>query len=185
MRTLTLVKTQMDDDDHALMRRVALKDMAAYRMLIDRHGERCLRIATRIMGRREDAEDVVQEAWLKLWHEAPYWQPRAQLSTWLFRVLTNLCIDEQRKVKRLQHGDMELFVDERIAVDEDLIASQRGRHVALAVASLKHQHRTVLVMSYYEGMETAEIAEIMGLKPGALQVLLHRARKELKKKLGS
>ena len=184
MRTIRLVKMPMtDDDDHALMRRVAVEDVSAYRTLVVRHSDRCLRTATRILGRREDAEDVVQDVWLKLWHEAPHWEPRAKLSTWLYRVVTNACIDQQRKGKRLQHGDMEKFLDERIAVDEDLIAIQRGRHVALAVAGLKDRQRVALVLSYYEGLEAGEVAEILGIKTGALQVLLHRARQELKKKL--
>ena len=69
------------DTDNELMRRAGKGDTAAYRLLVTRHLSRCVRFAERMLGNRQDAEDVVQEACLKLWHQAPAWEPKAQVST--------------------------------------------------------------------------------------------------------
>lgn len=183
MHHLKLVQNRMDDDDFALMQRVGNGDVHAYQILVDRHTARCLRTAGRMLGNREDAEDVVQESWLKLWHEAAHWEPRAKLSTWLYRVVVNGCIDRQRKRGRTEQADMELFLDERPLAEEEMIMSERGRRMARAISALEKRQRVSLVLSYYEGLSNAEVAEIMGIKTGTLQVLLHRARNSLKKQL--
>ena len=87
----------MDDSDEALMARIARGDELAFGQLSRRHVPAMLRIARRILGNAADAEDVAQEAMLRVWTHAPRWQPLAQFRTWLTRVVVNLCLDRKRR----------------------------------------------------------------------------------------
>jgi RNA polymerase sigma-70 factor (ECF subfamily) len=90
--------TGATDTDHELMRRIARKDKAAYRELVGKYLNFCVRFAERMTGNRADAEEIAQDVCLKVWNEAERWQPQAKFSTWLYRVMTNRCIDYKRKV---------------------------------------------------------------------------------------
>ena len=87
----------MDDSDEALMARVARGDERAFRALARRHLPAMLGLARRILGNAADAEDVAQEAMLRVWTHAPRWQPLALFRTWLTRVVVNLCLDRKRR----------------------------------------------------------------------------------------
>ena len=87
----------MDDSDEALMARIAKGDQWAYRTLTGRHLPAMLGLARRILGNAADAEEVVQEAMLRVWTHAPRWQPLAAFRTWLTRIVVNLCLDRKRR----------------------------------------------------------------------------------------
>ncbi len=87
----------MDDSDEALMALVAKGDQWAYRRLAGRHLPAMLGLARRILGNSADAEEVVQEAMLRVWTHAPRWQPLAAFRTWLTRIVVNLCLDRKRR----------------------------------------------------------------------------------------
>ena len=87
----------MDDSDEALMARVARGDERAFQLLSRRHLPAMLGLARRILGNAGDAEDVAQEAFMRVWTHAPRWQPLAQFRTWLTRVVVNLCLDRKRR----------------------------------------------------------------------------------------
>src|ERR1700747_2668655 len=95
--------TMQDEADDALMRRAGHGDKAAFAVLLRRHLARATAVAQRIMGNRSDAEEIVQEAFLRCWQKAPEWRPandrpdRPQFATWLYRVLVNLCLDRRRR----------------------------------------------------------------------------------------
>ena len=88
----------VDDIDEELLDRLAADDEAAFRLLVERHIDRAFGIALRLLGSRADAEDVVQDTMLKVWTHRGQWQHgRAKFSTWLYRVVTNRCIDLHRR----------------------------------------------------------------------------------------
>ena len=87
----------MDDSDEALMARIASGDEPAFRALARRHLPFVLALARRIIGNAADAEDVAQEAMLRVWVNAPRWRPLASFRTWLTRVVVNLCLDRKRR----------------------------------------------------------------------------------------
>lgn len=167
------------DTDHALMQRIAQRDSAAYRQLVGRHANRCLRVAERMLGSRADAEDITQEACLKIWREAPRWQPQAKFSTWLYRVVLNACMDHRRKVVPITGLDMDGIAAEQ--PDEE--HTQQRRQVRAALARLPERQRAALVLSYYEGLSNQESAATLGVSLGAFQQLLLRARHALKQEL--
>src|SRR5260221_2709556 len=89
----------MDDSDEVLMSRVARGDEPAYRTLTRRHLPAMLGLARRILGNAADAEDVAQEAMLRVWTHAPRWQPLAAFRTWVTRIVVNLCLDRKRRTQ--------------------------------------------------------------------------------------
>ena len=125
-----------DDLDHVLMARVRDRDMAAYRTLVRRHLKKGIGFAERMLGNNQDAEDVMQEACFKLWKAAEHWQPRAKVSTWLYRVVFNGCIDRHRKVLPFTLVDTDTIVDDVPGTDDVLAARQRSRQVQEALRSL-------------------------------------------------
>ncbi len=178
-------RSRTNDPDMRLMARVANQDADAYRQLIDKHAAICLRVAERVLGNRDDAEDVVQNVWIKLWRDTPQWEERAKFSTWLYRVVVNASIDHQRVIKRRggSSDEIEELVDDIPAVDDTLILRERSKIIEQAIQSLPERERVALVLSYYEELNGAEVAEILGMNLGALQVMLHRARKKLQQDL--
>src|SRR4051794_37762596 len=87
--------------DHDLMARTAHGDGRAFRTLAERHAGRALRLARRILGNDALAEDIVQDALLRVWTNAPRWRPQAAFRTWLYRVVVNLCLNAKRRVADL------------------------------------------------------------------------------------
>lgn len=168
------------DPDHALMAKVARGDAAAYRLLVNRHLNGCLRFAQRMVGNRQDAEDIVQDVCLKLWNEAPRWQPKAKLSTWLYRVLFNACIDHKRKVIPFNRDGLEELPDESKSIDDFILEQQEAKQVKAALDALPARQRAAVLLSYYEECSNQEAADVMQMSLNAFQQLLFRARQQLK-----
>ncbi|TAL28357.1 MAG: sigma-70 family RNA polymerase sigma factor [Alphaproteobacteria bacterium] len=174
---------QAEDADHTLMRRIAGKDAKAYRTLVGKYLNFCVRFAERMTGSRQDAEEIAQDVCLKIWNEAPRWQPQAKFSTWLYRVVTNRCIDYKRKVVPLSVVDAETLADSAPAADDTIIRAQQSARVRGALQQLPERQRAAVVLSYYEAVSNQEAADAMGMQLGAFQQLLFRARQSLKEKL--
>ena len=117
----------MDDSDEALMARVARGDERAFRVLARRHVPAMLGLARRILGNAADAEDVAQEAMLRVWTHAPRWQPLAALRTWLTRVVVNLCLDRKRRAPWVALEAAGEIVDPAPGAAERKRGSERAR----------------------------------------------------------
>lgn len=165
------------------MARIAQQDMSAYRQLVKRHLNFCVRFSERMLSNRQDAEDVAQDVCLKIWNEAPRWQPRAKFTTWLYRVLYNACTDHRRKVIPLSYVEMDLIPDPAKAADVNLMERQQAHALQAGLQRLNPRQRAALVMSYYEGIDNQEAADTLGIGLGAFQQLLFRARAALKQEL--
>ena len=168
------------DTEQELMQRIAGGDTAAYRELVTRHLTLSLRFTQRMVGIRADAEDIVQEAFFKLWTTAASWQPRAKISSWLYRVLYNACMDHHRKVIHFSHQAIEQIVDDTPSPEEILGEDQQARRVRFALARLPDRQRAALVLSYYEELSDHEAASVLGISTGAFEQLLFRARAKLR-----
>lgn len=173
----------MDDSDEALMARVARGDEPAYRQLTRRHLPAMLGLARRILGNAADAEDVAQEAMLRVWTHAPRWQPLAAFRTWLTRVVVNLCLDRKRRAQWVEVDAAGDIVDPAPTASEAAEHSERERLLARAIAELPARQRTAIVLTYSEGMSNAQVAEILDTTVSAVETLLVRGKQNLRARL--
>ncbi|MDD3371744.1 MAG: sigma-70 family RNA polymerase sigma factor [Alphaproteobacteria bacterium] len=166
--------------DHELMRRTACGDLCAYRELVDKHLNRGVKVAERMLGNRQDAEDVMQETCLKIWKEAPRWRPEAKFTTWLYRVLLNACLDRKRRAAPVMTDNLEGIFDTQPLAEDILIWKERSDQVKCALQLLPERQRAALVLNYYEEQSNQDAADAMGIALGAYQQLLFRARQKMK-----
>jgi RNA polymerase sigma-70 factor (ECF subfamily) len=178
----------MDDSgeasDVALMARVARGDELAFRQLSRRHIPAMLGLARRVLGNAADAEDVVQEAMLRVWTHAPRWQPLAAFRTWLTRVVVNLCLDRKRRKPWVALDTAGEIVDPTPGFTEVAEQNERERMLSAAIAELPERQRTAIVLTYSEGMTNAQVAEVLDTSVSAVETLLIRGKKSLRAKLG-
>ncbi len=175
----------MDDSDEALMARVARGDEAAFRALAGRHLPGMLGLARRILGNAADAEDVAQEAMLRVWTHAPRWQPLAAYRTWLTRVVVNLCLDRKRRAPWVALEAAGEIVDPAPDAGEQAERDERERMLAGAIAALPARQRAAIVLTYGDGMSNAQVAEILGTSVSAVETLLVRGKQNLRRALGN
>ncbi len=173
----------MDDSDEALMARVAKGDQRAFRELARRHVPVMLGVARRILGNAAEAEDVAQEAMLRVWTHAPRWQPLALFRTWLSRVVVNLCLDRKRKAPWVDLEAAGELADPAPLAGAATEAAERERLLTAAIAELPARQRAAIVLSYTEGMSNAQVAEILDTTVSAVETLLVRGKQNLRRAL--
>jgi RNA polymerase sigma factor (sigma-70 family) len=175
----------VNESDDALMARVALRDGAAFRALVDAHGARPHRIAYRMLGDATEAEDIAQEALLRLWNEAPRWQAgRAGVSAWLGRVATNLCLDRLRRRKFTSDEAVPERADETPGADEQMDEERLRARTVSAVQALPDRQRAAIILTYYEDYSNMAAAGALDMNIKAFESLLLRARTALRMALG-
>ncbi len=182
MRTSPDAEAELSDA--ALLLRYAGGDQAAARTLTARHAPRIFALARRMLGETAEAEDVTQETMLRLWKIAPDWQAdRAMLSTWLYRVASNLCIDKLRRRREVGSDSVPELADEAPAVVRRLEARDRAAALEAALAALPDRQRVAVVLRHFEERGNPEIAAVLGVSVEAVESLLARARRELAARL--
>ncbi len=185
--------TELSDDE--LMARFAVGDTRAARLLAIRHTPRVLSLSYRVLGDYSEAEDVVQESMLRLWQIAGDWRPGvARVSTWLYRVATNLSLDRLRQRKR-QMGyssgedangatvDVNEIRDSAAGAEQKLLDADRANALHGALAALPERSRVAVTLRHLEQLSNPEIADIMGTSVEAVESLTARGRRILAKRL--
>jgi RNA polymerase sigma-70 factor (ECF subfamily) len=175
----------MDDSDEALMARVARGDERAFRELARRHVPAMLGLARRILGNAAEAEDVAQEAMLRVWTHAPRWRPLALFRTWLSRVVVNLCLDRKRKAPWVELEAAGEIPDPAPLAGDAAEAAERERLLSAAIADLPARQRAAIVLSYTEGMSNVQVAEILDTTVSAVETLLVRGKQNLRRALAA
>lgn len=175
------VSGSKESDDAALLAGAADGNEAAFRSLVERHLSGLLVLARRMLRDDAEAEDVTQEALLKLWRSREALEVGAYgLRPWLRRVVSNLCIDKMRSSRRFTVTD---DVPERAEPADQLTqveAQDASARVAAAIKGLPDRQRTALTLFHYEGLSQVEVGRIMGASDEAVESLLARARRSLK-----
>ena len=171
------------DHDAILLARFASGDQSAARMLTDRLLPGALRQAWRMLGDQTEAEDVAQDAMLRLWKQADSWRAgEAKASTWLYRVVHNLCIDRIRRRKpQVPVEDAPEPVDPDPSVLERMAQSETSVMVAKAIGTLPERQKRALVLRHFEGWSNPEIGQELECSVEAVESLLARARRQLAK----
>jgi RNA polymerase sigma-70 factor (ECF subfamily) len=176
--------TTEDGTDEVLMLRVGQGDRPAFQLLVQRHLPRSMALARRITTSASDAEEIAQEAFLRVWTSAPRWRAEgAAFRTWLYRIVVNLCLDRGRRKPFMpleEAGDPLDPAPDALTVLEQ---QETARRVAEAVEALPDRQRAALVLSYYEGMSNADAAAVLGVSVSGLEALLVRARRALRGRL--
>ena len=176
------------DPDAELIAGVGRQERSAVRTLVARKLPRLLALATRMLGDRMEAEDVAQEAFMRIWKQAPRWREgEARFDTWLHRVALNLCYDRLRGRREEPVEELPDPADPAAAPDAQLEAQleaqSRAARVRAALAALPARQREALVLSYYQELSNIEAAPLMGITVEALESLLARARRNLRAQL--
>lgn len=169
------------DSDDALMARVHARDAAAFRVLVDRHVRQLHRIAYRMIGDAVEAEDLAQEALLRLWRDAAKWQAgHAGAGAWLNRVVVNLCLDRLRRRRFASDEAVPERADETPLAPDDIDAVRLRAATVAAIAALPDRQRAAIVLTYYEEVSNQVAAETMDMNIKAFESLLLRARTALR-----
>ncbi|MEM9853852.1 MAG: sigma-70 family RNA polymerase sigma factor, partial [Pseudomonadota bacterium] len=150
--------------DEALLVLYANGDQNAARSLTLRLVPRIMAHAHRMLNDRAEAEDVTQEALIRLWKIAPEWrQGEAKVTTWLYRVTANLCTDRLRKVRHSDIEDAPEIADGAASAEQILIAQARAQALNGALARLPERQRQAVLLRHIEGLQNPEIAEVMDI----------------------
>jgi RNA polymerase sigma-70 factor (ECF subfamily) len=174
-----------EPDDDALLLEIAASDRHALRCLMTRHVRPMLILAERMTGNAADADDIVQEAFLKVWKMAPGWRPdgEARFSTWLYRVVLNRCLDRRRRGSLPSLDEVAEPTDVGPGGYDAALARQRRDIVAAAMAKLPERQRATLSLHYFGDLSAPDIAGVLGLTRPAVESLLVRGKRQLRKAL--
>jgi len=177
-------------DDPALVRAAQAGDLKAFEELVARHRDKLFARAFSMMRNEEEAIDLSQEAWVKGWQRLKQFQGDAGFSTWMTRIVINLCLDELRKQKRRPSESIEELEEESGGVERQMPAitfnpterlerRELRQRIDQAMDQLSHEHRAVLVLHEFEEMEYKKIAEAMNCSIGTVMSRLFYARRKL------
>jgi RNA polymerase sigma-70 factor (ECF subfamily) len=160
------------DADAGLLARYAAGDGAAARLLTARLAPRAFAHAFRVLGDRAEAEDVTQEAMLRLWKQAPQLDAgRAQAATWLYRVVANLCTDRLRRERPDALDDLDMPADGAQGIKARMLDGARHDALQAALLRLPERQRQAAVLRHIEGLANASIAEILDVGVEAVESL--------------
>lgn len=167
--------------DDGLMARVAARDADAFRALAERHGPVPYRVAYRMTGDAAEAEDLAQEALLRLWDRAPQWRAGdSGVAAWLTRVAMNLSLDRLRRRRFASGEPVPERADEAPLADTALEQAQTAAAVRSCIAALPERQRAAIVLTYYEDVPNKIAAEMLDMNLKAFESLLFRARAALR-----
>jgi RNA polymerase sigma-70 factor (ECF subfamily) len=193
-----MVDKMINTANKNLMGRVAAGDRHAFEDLVRRHQRPVLNFIFRFLGDRTEAEDLTQEVFLRVWKSAQTYRPDAKFTTWLYRIAMNLCINRQRALRirrwfsvsqpyEQNQNPEETFSEVESAgtatAENHLIDSEQSQRVLKALNDLPTGQRLAIVLKIYDGLSYHEISRIMNRSVAAVDSLLIRAKKNLRKKL--
>jgi len=169
------------ESDETLAACIGQGDARAFQVLMERHINMHLSFAERMMGTREEAEDIVQDAFSKLWLHADKYDPaKSKFTTWFYRVVMNRCLDKKRKKAPLSLPENYDVVDDRENPSERLATKQKQKKVRQALDEIPGRQKAAITMCYFEGLSNQEAADILEMNIKALESLLCRGRRNLR-----
>ena len=168
------------DDD--LLRAIAQEDRRSFQWLMERHVRPMLALSTRVLRNSDDADEVVQEAFLKVWTMAPKWRSdrEAKFSTWLYRVVLNASLDRLRRARYVAEEEAGEQADPAPGGLDRAMARQRERLVSTAMAEMPARQRQALSLYYFSDLSAPEAARELDLTLGAMEALLVRGKRNLR-----
>ncbi len=186
----------MEASDAATVAQILAGDQEAFRILVERHSHSIFRLAYRMTGNEHDAEDVVQETFLRAYRRLGQFESRSNFGTWLYRVTVNCALDLLRKKERQEKDLLQPSPDEADGSDplatfpapeptpeRLLLSAEVQRKVDSALAELSVRERAAFVLRHFEGKSIEEISRVLGLRTSAAKNTVFRAVKKLRQAL--
>jgi RNA polymerase sigma-70 factor, ECF subfamily len=183
----------MEWSDEAAAARAKAGDADAFRVLVERHSRPMFRLAFRMTGNEQDAEDIVQDTFLRAYRRIEKFDERASFGTWLYRITVNCSLDLMRARKRRseQSGPANPEMDDLIqslpscgaTPDRMAMSGQARQRIAEAMEELSASERTAFVLRHFEGMCIDEVSRVLGCRPGAARHCVFRAVQKLRRAL--
>mgnify|MGYP005758683759 CR=1 FL=1 len=183
----------MSDEKTDILIKSALKgDMQSFEELIYQYEKKVYNVALRVFKNPEDAKDISQDVFIKIYKNLDKFDNKSSFSTWIYRITTNTCIDELRKRKGKEtvsiDNDIEddegrfkrEFADNEPTPEEKVISKEGESEIIKSMNTLSDEHRTIIVMRDIEGLSYTEISEIIGVSIGTVKSRISRARLQLK-----
>ncbi len=188
---------RMELSDSDLILRARNGDTTAFEQLIHRYDRQVFSMAARYVTTAEDAKDIYQEVFLRVYRGLPKFKQRSEFSTWLFRITTNVCLNHRSRQKRHAHRSLREEADAEdeeaygsssppkadISADQHALDSDIGAHVEEALGNLSRQQRLVFTLRHYEGLKLKEIAKMMHCGEGTVKRYLFTATQRMRDQL--
>jgi len=197
LATLDTAAAAAADPDVALMLRFQGGDESAFRELFQKFGPRILRYARRLVGSDARAEELTQDVFVQMYRFRHRYRPESRLATWVYKIATNVCLNELRRPERRLRIDLwgRSERDERPegpslpdpnapTAEQGASSRELSRQLESAVAALPAKQRAALLLSRVDGLAYRDVARSLGCTEGAVKALLFRATQTLKKRLG-
>lgn len=180
----------MQETEAAAVARARTGDGEGFRELVERHSRSVFRLAYRLTGNEQDAEDVVQESFLRAYKQLDRYDGRASFHTWIYRIAANYALDLLRTRKRMDQrkGEEETSVIENIPAsalpaDRLVYSAQLSERIDSAMRELSEQERTAFVLRHFEGFSIEEIGQSLGVGESATKNSIFRAVQKLRRSL--
>lgn len=181
-------------EEQQCIKKAAQGDASAFEELVVRYQEQVYRLCLRMSGNAEDAADLTQEAFVKVWKNLDTFQFDAAFSTWLYRLASNCCLDFLRSKKRRPTVSLTMETDEedeqtvelpddRPTPEEAAISKEERENLQLAMQSIEPEQRQILTLRVVNDLSYTDIAQVLGIREGTVKSRLSRARESLRKKL--
>ena len=185
-------------NEDILIKRLKKGDQRAFEQIVNLNKDKLMRLAMGFVHDFQQAEDIVQEVFIKLWQNIEHWQEgKAKLSTWLYKVTVNQAINQLRNKKKTsnlidigefvredEQGNIEVQLLDNSADSQKIIENKElAKILRLAINSLPRKQRIAFVLSKYQNMSSREIAEVMDITVSNVDVIIYRAKKNLQKQI--
>ena len=180
--------------DTSLVEKIKSGDQAAFNDLVKQHQDFVLNVCFRFLGNREDAQDATQEVFIKVYFAMQQYAPNAKISTWIYRIAVNYCLNYKRSQKRKKQffsfstlqkekENVEMVADTNNDPEQNLHDAEKQKLVQQALAKLNDEQRTAIILHRYQGQSYKEIAEIMQTTTSSVESRIFRAKQQLAKYL--
>ena len=184
----------MDVTETRLVAMARRGDSEAFAELVDQYKGKLFHLAYRMLGNRQEAEDAVQETFMRMYEHLHRYDNRHKFSTWIYRIATNLCIDRLRRRKAVYSLDAGVAEGDGLdgysmlpstepAADEVMILSETQRHVRKALDELPVKYKAAMALKYYQDMSLQEISDILNIPVATVKTRIHRGREYMRRKL--
>ena len=178
--------SRQDGDEAELIERAKTGDTKAFGILVERYQRRVVGVAMAVVHNQEDALELAQETFVRAYQNVGKFESRSSFSTWLYRVVTNACLDRKRSLRRLlffgSSNEIEVR-DKRRSLEDAFAHREIEASIRVAVGALRPKLRIAILLKYFEDLSYEEMAKVLGCSKGTVASRLNRAHQILARKL--